>query len=356
METHVTNYQCPCCTAPLQYKPHSGKLGCDFCRRQYTIREIKAYYPEQNRIDAASENLWGEGAEKMRAYSCPSCGAELICEETTGATGCPYCGNYGIIPAQFAGTKRPEYIIPFALTKEDAVAALRKSCKHRFLLPKEFARKQCLKKIRGVYVPFWLFDARASADITFDASREDETISADEEETIIEHYSVRRAGNVAFERVPADGSQSMPDDYMDGLEPFDYEGLQPFSMGYLPGFMADRYDIGRELVYSRVEQRMKQSVRNVLMDTVDGYDKVRIEHEDISVMRKRSHYALLPVWMLHASYENEEYLFAVNGQTGKTVGRFPISQKKLRAALWGIGAAVAAGAAAVLTALWAYIM
>ena len=85
----------------------------------------------------------------MRVYSCPSCGAQLICEETTAATSCPYCGNPTVIPEQFSGILKPDYILPFKLSKEDAVSALKQHYKGKLLLPKLFRDNNHIEELRA---------------------------------------------------------------------------------------------------------------------------------------------------------------------------------------------------------------
>lgn len=358
MATQVTNYKCPNCTAPLKYVAWKDRLECEYCYGEFSVREIEALYgtPEEAAARESTEDLWGEGAEEMRAYSCPSCGAALICEATTAATDCPYCGNHAIIPAQFAGVKRPDYVLPFKLTKEQAVAALKRSCKHRLLIPKEFAKKQCLKAIKGVYVPFWLFDDCAIVSMNFDGQTIVSTQYGKQEEIVTRHYDVRREGQVEFVRVPADGSCSMPDDFMDAIEPYDYSALKPFSMAYLPGYLADRADVAPEAAYRRASRRMEKTAKEVIRSTVHGYDEVEDGFYSVKLSRRRTDYALLPVWLMRAEYENHEYMFAVNGQTGKTIGDFPICPKKLRAATTALCGAVGVACAAALTVLLAWFL
>lgn len=358
MADKVTNYQCPNCTAPLKYVAWKNRLECEYCNSQYTVHEIERLYgtPEDVEARRSTEDLWGEGADRMRAYSCPSCGAQLICEATTAATSCPYCGNHAIIPGQFGGVLRPDFVIPFQLTKEQAVAALRRSCKHRLLIPDAFAKKQCLKAIKGVYVPFWLFDAAVNVTVECDGQHISSVRYGNEEQITTRHYDVIREGYVEFERVPADGSAAMPDDYMDAIEPYDYSGLKPFAMAYLPGYLADRADVNAEAAYSRAARRMKNTAKAIFRSSIHGYDEVSETFSDANPSRRRTDYALLPVWLLHADYEGEEYLFAVNGQTGKTVGDFPICPKKLRTALTAACAGFAVSCAAVLSVLLTWLL
>ena len=153
MASQVTNYQCPACTGPLQFDPDTGKLGCEYCGSVYELAEIEALYAEEEKAAAeAMKNAeeagpetqwdmsgvgedWGEDAAGMKTYSCPSCTAELICDASTAATACPYCGNPTVVPGQFSGSLKPVCVIPFKLDKEAAVTALKKHYQKRFFLP-----------------------------------------------------------------------------------------------------------------------------------------------------------------------------------------------------------------------------
>lgn len=155
-----------------------------------------------------------------------------------------------------------------------------------------------------------------------------------------------RAGEMSFARVPVDGSSKMPDAHMDAIEPFDYSDLAPFSMAYLPGFAADRFDQDQETCHQRAECRMASSMEQALRDTVEGYDSVTTQSCDAAVAWQGAEYCLLPVWMLYTSWRGKGFLFAMNGQTGKLVGDLPVSAFKVIA--WFAG--VFAVALAVVTA------
>lgn len=353
MSTQITNYQCPACTGPLRYDGQTEKLQCDYCESSFTIEEIEALFAEKNA--QAEENPqaeehapkpetseWGDDAEKMRAYNCPSCGAELICEETTAATACPYCGNPTVVPAQFSGTKKPDCIIPFKLSKEQAVEALKKHYQGKPLLPKSFADENHLQEIKGVYVPFWLFDGTAEADVTFKTTRTHTHTTSKERIITTDHFEVWRQGTVPFSHVPVDGASKMPDAHMDAIEPFDYQDLKPFSLSYLPGFLADKYDVSAEECAPRAEERCRSSAVSAMRGTVIGYESCIPVREDVTVRCSDVKYALMPVWLLSTRWKDQNYLFAMNGQTGKMVGDLPISWTRF----WSwFGAVFAAGAA-----------
>ena len=149
---------------------------------------------------------------------------------------------------------------------------------------------------------------------------------------------MRRAGSIAFEKIPVDASSKMPDDYMDSIEPYDYTELKPFSTAYLPGFLADKYDVSVEDSRNRADRRCAGSLADALEKTVTGYASCKETARSIQLKRGKVHYALLPVWILNTRWEGKDFLFAMNGQTGKLVGNLPVSTKRVI----GLFAAIAA--------------
>ena len=349
--TEVTNYQCPACTGPLRFSGESGNLECDYCGSSYTIKQIEDMYREKEAEAAAAAERgngwkkdtltedWGSDAKGMKTYSCPSCGAELICDENTAATCCPYCGNQTVIPGQFSGALKPEYVIPFKTDKAAAMEALKRHYKGKILLPKSFAEENHVEEIQGVYVPFWMFDAVADGEMFFQTTSSRVTIQGDEEITTTDHFAVFRSGSMEFEKIPVDASSRMPDGHMDAIEPFDYRELKPFSTAYLPGYLADKYDVDVATCGQRADRRCKQTAANLLYQDVTGYTSVSQESLQARIRHGAVHYALMPVWMLTTDWNGKKYLFAMNGQTGKFVGELPSSKARFWA-LTGILTAV----------------
>ena len=354
MAEKTTNYQCPACTGPLHYDGASGKLVCDYCGSAYDVKDIEARYAKkQAAADTAAEGdakkaarlprqdspVWSEAeAEGLNSYSCPTCGAELVCDETTAATTCPYCGNPTVLGGQLSGKLKPEYIIPFRMDKKTAIENLKKYYKGKAFLPKAFKESNHIEEIQGVYVPFWLYDGRMEARGAYKAEISESHREGDYIVTTTRHFDVARVGDADFVRVPVDGSSKMPDTHMDAIEPFDYSALKPFSTAYLPGFLADRYDEDDKKCAARVLTRMKNSTAAALHDTLGGYTGVQTLSEQLDPRTLEPHYALLPVWMLHTRWKEQDFLFAMNGQTGKLIGDLPVD--KGRVAAWFAGISI----------------
>jgi len=340
MATQITNYQCPACTGPLHFSSDIGKLKCEYCGSEYEVAYIEQLYAskEEKAAGAGTDNDWDlamsggvwseEEAAHMRAYSCPSCGAQVICDDNTAATSCPYCGNPTTVPGNFAGTLKPDFVIPFMLDKEYAKNALKNHYKGKKFLPSSYLSGNRIEEMKGIYVPFWLFSCATDGNITYNATRSHSHRSGDEEITVTEHYAVARSGNVKFEKVPVDGSVKMPDAHMEAIEPYDYAGLKPFSSAYLPGFLADKYDVGSEECNKRANERIKTSTEDAFLSTVKGYDSVTTASSNIIIKKGNVNYAMFPVWLLSTKWKDQDFLFAMNGQTGKLIGDLPVDRGK----------------------------
>lgn len=354
----ITNFKCPNCGAPLAFSPEDGEVRCEYCDSTFQASVLEKLYADEQAPQGASDasvdwgaqppgTSWEEGEEEsLSVYTCPSCGAQIIADENTIATTCVYCGNPTVLEGRLAGSLKPDYIIPFQKTREDAIRALKGFYKGKRLLPKVFSAANHIEEIQGIYVPFWLFDSDVEADFVYDAVRTSMAIVGDSEITTIQHFRAARSGRMGFDKIPVDGSTKMEDRYMDAIEPFNYDDLVPFARAYLPGFLAEKYDVDAEQSLSRVSERISQSVAFAMNATLP-YDQYTLKNQHIAFTDKSARYALLPVWMLTTRWKGETYTFAMNGQTGRIVGDLPVS--KGRAAGWFCG--VTGGMAAVFGAL-----
>ncbi len=356
----ILEYKCPCCGGVIEYDSTSQQMKCPYCDTVFDEETLRGYDDvlKQDKEDdmvweTAAGSEWQEGeTEGMAVYTCQSCGGEIVADSVTGATKCPYCDNPVIMTKQFAGDLRPDYVIPFKLDKKAAKAALRKHFEGKRLLPKVFKDENHIDEIKGIYVPFWLFDADADANIRYKATRVRVWSDSDYDYTETSHYAVHRAGNIGFERVPVDGSTRMEDDLMESIEPFDFSEAVDFQTAYLSGFLADRYDVTAEESIDRANERVKRSTEMAFAATVEGYNSVTPEHSSIHLSNGSAKYALYPVWLLNTSWNGEKYTFAMNGQTGKFVGNLPVDKAAYWKWLGGVTGIASVVGFIVLYILW----
>lgn len=346
----LEEYKCPACGGALEFNSRIQKMKCPYCDTEFEMDALEAYeqevqndHPDDISWQNREESQWQEGeTDSVRVYVCESCGGEILADENTGATSCPYCGNPVVMTERFAGALRPDYVIPFKLDKKAAKNAYHKHIQGKPLLPKVFKDENHIEEIKGIYVPFWLFDATAHADVRYRATRVRVWSDKDYNYTQTSFFSVIREGDLSFANVPADGSSRMPDDLMESIEPFDFTDAVEFQTAYLAGYLADKYDVDATQCEERANDRIRRSTESAFRDTVDGYATVTPEHTGISLSDGTLKYALYPVWILNTLWNGQRFTFAMNGQTGKMTGNLPVDNKAYFKWLAGLTTAIAA--------------
>ena len=356
----LQQYKCPCCDGAIEFSSREQRMKCPYCDTEFEMETLEAYDRELKEEssddmtwDTAAGGEWTEGEkEGLRGYVCQSCAGEIVTVETTGAASCPYCGNPVVMKEQFLGDLKPDFVIPFKLDKKAAVEALKRHYKGKLLLPKVFSQENHIQEIKGVYVPVWLFDTEAQANMRWKATRVRSWSDSDYIYTETQHYSVTRGGTIAFDHVPVDGSTKMDDALMESIEPFDFSQSVDFRTAYLSGFLADRYDVGSEQSVARANDRIRTSTEQAFASTVGGYTTLIPVCNHVQLKNGRAKYALYPVWLLNTTWKGKNYHFAMNGQTGRFVGDLPMDKSALTRWFLGIFGAVSAACFGISWLLW----
>lgn len=356
----IQEYKCPCCSGAIAFDSTVQKMKCPFCDTEFEMETLASYDNElknEQPDDMTWEMAAGEGWEEdetegLRSYVCKSCGGEITCDENTAAASCPFCGNPVVMTGQFSGTLRPDHVIPFKLNKRAAKAALKKHYEGKRLLPKVFKDQNHIAEVKGVYVPFWLFDAGADVDMRYRATKVRTWSNKKYDYTETSFYLVSRGGSLGFEGVPVDGSSKIPDDLMESLEPFDLSKAEDFQTAYLAGYLADKYDVDAQQSIERANERIRKSTEKAFDATVKGYTTVTKETGSIRLQDGQARYALFPVWLLNTTWKGQNYLFAMNGQTGKMVGDLPLDKAAYRRWLFGLTGIIGTALFAASYLLW----
>ncbi|MGM9657584.1 MAG: hypothetical protein ACI3W9_01145 [Eubacteriales bacterium] len=356
----LQEYKCPCCGGAITFDSTAQKMKCPYCDTEFEMETLKNYDSEL-RNEQSDDMQWESAAgsewqqsetEELRSYVCKSCGGEIVGDANTAATSCPFCGNPVVMMGQLSGSLKPDYVIPFKLDKKAAKAALQKHYSGKRLLPKVFKDQNHIDEVKGIYVPFWLFDADAEANIRYRATRVRAWSDSDYNYTETSFFSVARGGSIGFEKVPVDGSAKMADDLMESIEPFDFSEAVDFQTAYLAGYFADKYDVDAEQSIGRANERIKQSTADAFAATVHGYTTVTPESASVRLQNGQAKYALYPVWLLNTTWNGQKYTFAMNGQTGKLVGDLPLDKNAYKKWLFGLTGIIGAAVFAVSYLLW----
>ena len=344
MESFST--KCPTCSAKIPFDPKSQLWVCDYCGGRFTAEQIKSF--EQNNKDveeekqeythnydvevkeetSSQEDSSQETNDEFDMYTCENCGAQLVADKNTTATFCVYCGGYSLIKERLVGKFKPQFIIPFQTTKEEAKEQFLKYVRSRTFTPKKFRSLDNVEKITGVYIPFWTYDSKIDVAKSGTGTKVRVWRASNYEYTETSEYRFNREVINEFDDVPVDGSKKFDDDLMDSIEQFDYAKKKEFDSRYLSGFLAEKYDVDKEEAYARALLRMVNTTNKTIDNTISYTIKV-VDKHTTSEQRGEVCYWLLPVWMLNTKYNDKMYEFAMNGESKKMVGNFPISFKKI---------------------------
>lgn len=322
-------FNCPSCGAELMFNADKGKLCCEFCESEFTKDELL----ELSAAEAAAKRMQDAESycEHMNEYACPNCGAEVIADETTAADICVYCHSPVVLKGKLSGQMKPDKIIPFKFSKDEAENKFFDFVKNKRFVPKKFKSKQHAEQIRGVYFPFWITDADADAEYHATATKIRKWRAGNVLYTETSKFNIHRHGLIHFEDIVTNALAEGDKEVLEGVLPYPSEALEPFSMPYLAGFTAKKRTIEREMLSPEVKQRMNDYATTLLIRTVHGYATVNETSRALRIHKSHWEYSLLPIWLLTYVTPKKKYKYAMNGFTGKIYGELPLSLKKLLA-------------------------
>ncbi len=340
-------YRCPSCNGALEYNPVTDEMECAHCGNGYTMQEMEAGkqkeldYSYEKTIDSLQEKAEESYTEnesengmggydiyadretmECKIYTCTSCGAELAVSDTEVSTYCAYCGQPTIVYSRVSQELKPDYILPFKITREQAIDKIRKRIKKGGILTPKAVKNFEIEKVRGIYIPYFLFDLHYRNNQKFICGGNKES-----------KYTIGYwlTAECEFVGLSCDASSRLEDESSQRLEPFGLRDLKEFNAGYLSGFYAERYDMSPEQLSNTLHQRCQDlymsKVKSELGLQQSDYVNIRVNHPYYNIHKAK--YALLPVWFLTFRYKNEPYTILLNGQTGKIVGAIPYDKTKV---------------------------
>lgn len=316
---------CKNCNHALVYDPAVRKVACAFCGSLFEAEEVESQakkYRETERV-LSKEEVFGddEAAEEFLegyVYTCSECGGEIVLHGSESSTKCVYCGNPNVVFSRMSKEMLPDYIIPFTVTRDQALSSIREVVKNSIFLPKEVKQLK-VDDVRGIYLPYWIVNAN---------HEETAVVQIKSTNGITKYQYTGRTGAMCLSNFTVDGCQLLSDESSTRLEPFDLSQLRPFDEDYLLGFYSNSSDITYEDMYLAVERRGKEIFeQNAINDTPGKNQKIVGEVHETAILNDYK-YALLPVWFVTFMCEGKHHTVLVNGQTGKIVCGLPWDKKK----------------------------
>ena len=329
---------CPSCGANLKFDPKSQKMLCDFCGSSFDPKEFDVKEDAQEQVFQEENPDTPEfDTIDVTIYTCPQCGGELMSvDENTAAAFCSFCGASTILNARLAKGKKPEYIIPFAKTKEDCKKAYLNVVGKALFLPKEYRSDNCIDSFRGIYMPYWTYNVKQKGQTKLRG----ETSHRRGDYIITDIYTLAGKIDAEYDGLSFDASASFDDSMSEALAPYDIKQMVPFEASYMSGYYADLADVDADTYKYQAEKyafnaslkRIKNETREFKKYTITTSNEApnasKMADSAVPTSADNGHSAMFPVWFL--SYRNGDRVAyaAVNGQTGKVVADLPIDVKK----------------------------
>lgn len=316
--------KCSSCDGALEFNAQTGKMECRFCGNSYV--------PEQG--NSSQKIFYKRETMECNIYACTSCGAQLAVNRVESSSFCAYCGQPTIVFSRVSQELKPDYIIPFRITKEQAFNIVRQRFAKGAVVPKAIKEFK-IEKMRGIYIPYFIYDI---------VYRDTKTLTGEVDYAVAKSkkYYIRQAEG-EFKGIVYDASKQLNDELAIRLEPYDLGGVKPFAPEYLSGFYADKYDLDWQEVEAYGAARAKQFFDIEMKKSVKADSVYLLNLGKPSYEFQKIQYALMPVWFITFRYKNEPYTILINGQTGKMVGSVPIDAGNLWtvffASLFGISIA-----------------
>ncbi|MBN2506567.1 MAG: zinc ribbon domain-containing protein [Verrucomicrobia bacterium] len=362
--TAQKKYSCPACGAEAQWNPAKQALVCPFCgttspaqvELSATGEEIIKEHDLAAALRAIPDSARGWQARKI-SVKCQSCQAISVFDPERVGQRCDFCGSSALVPyGEIKEAFRPESLLPMKISESEIRESIRRWYGSRWFAPNKLKRAALTDTVRGLYIPYWTFDAQVHADWTAEAGYYYyETQSYRDANGRRASRQVRRvrwepaAGSVDhfFDDELVRASRGVHPDLLAKVEPFPTEQLTPYKAGYLSGWVVERYQIDLVAAAQHARTAMDQKVHSLCAQSVPGDT-----HRNLDVSADYSgqtfKHILVPVWLLSYHYGRRAFQVVINGFTGAMAGQYPKSWVKILLAV--LAALGAAGLVALLMA------
>lgn len=301
---------CKNCAGKLTYDVHKKGLYCESCGSVFDVSE---YDTSEDFVDNEVVDAYKEMMD-CNIYQCNSCGAEISINDTEASTFCIYCGNPAIVFSRVAKLKKPEVIVPFEVSKEEALQIVRRHINAGLFIPKEIKNFKP-ELLRGIYIPYYV------TNVEYDVSA---MLSAVQRSGKHSHtYYFLRSAYASLPWITTDASTTLSDGSSQRLEPYNLKRAVEFDEDYLVGFYSDMSDVKESAAINVAKERAKAIIDEELLNSVKGNKKKFVYTRETAEVYEKPVTAMLPAWFLTFRYEGKPYTIIVNGQTGKVVGGLP---------------------------------
>lgn len=328
-QVDTNTYKCPECGAPMRYNPESSSLHCDYCNRvinlenQQTDEEIDFLSTETDDLSWQNET---------QVIKCEGCGSENVVSKKEMSTTCPFCGSKQVVSYDAIAGIKPNRVIPFKVSLEDAKKQYQKIIKKKMFVPRKLKKEYLDLLLNGVYIPSWTYDSCTLS--TYSGrlgKRYTVTVGSGKNrrtETRIRWFSISGVKAVDFDDVLVNSGKSLSQNELNSISPYATNDSLEFEEGYLAGFQAEHYSKDVKSGFLVAKSKMEPYIRSAILRgynyDVVGSLNIKTRYDNVTYK-----YVLLPVWFGLLNYHNKKYRFIVNGETGRINAKYPKSAIKI---------------------------
>ena len=351
-EEQVDRHICANCGGTIKWNIAKQRLECASCRTPYEVRTTVERVEEHDFAGYVQREGERVSFPETSVIACGGCGAHIAVDDTCTATVCPMCGSTQLLERRQEAGVPPDGVIPFRIDQDTAQQNFSRWVKSRWFAPNRLKQAYQAGKLQGIYLPFWTFDACVTSHYWGQGGEtyvvEDKDGNRD---TRIRWFPVSGVVEGSYDDLQVCATLHEASQVVEKVLPYNtVDNTTPFSSSYLSGFLAERYAVpateavetARKQVYSDQEQ---QAERDILSR---GYDRARVNSLDITYHTLTYKHVLLPAWTSAFAYNGKQYMYIINGESGKVGGQRPYSIPKIVAAV-GAAVAVVVGAVLLLT-------
>ncbi len=315
---------CKNCGGTLVFNPEKNRMFCKMCGAFFNVSDIDIKDREilEKQKAVSAQKIYGSNDSDLmdcNIYTCNHCGGEIVVNDTEVSTYCIYCGNPAVVFSRVAKHRRPEFILPFSVSKQNAIDIMRARLSDAFFVPKEIKEFKP-DAVRGIYIPYWIVNA-SHHNAAF--------LVGEVQEGKYSHTRYfERAGECDFKNLTVDASKTLSDFITEKLEPFDLTALKPFDENYLAGFYSDMNDLSEQEIVNSANRRCDDMFRSEVIRDVPASSVRVIDSAPYTQLNEDKVYVMLPAWFITIEYNGSPLTILINGDNGKLVGTFPFDKKK----------------------------
>ncbi len=334
METHevtekVNNkvYKCPGCGANLTYDSETSTMSCDYC--DYKLKLEGETSQEEFDLNDAEDSSWEKEAKVVR---CQNCGANNVIDAAAITNLCPFCGSAAVVDTNDIVGARPNRVIPFKVSSKQAISNYQVWLKKRFFAPRKVKKELPNPLLNGVYEPSWTYDTETFTKYKGRLGKRYTVVVGSGKnrrtEVRIRWFSISGVHQQSLDDILISSGKKIAQKEIDKLSPYNTNDSYLYDSRYLAGFYAEHYDLTREEGWEKAKVIGKERIKNAILSGY-SYDVVDYIDLDVTFDKIKYKYVLIPVWICLFMFNRKQYNFCVNGETGKVVGKYPISILKI---------------------------